>query len=262
MDISGDEAEVARLVEFVKGSESDFDFAKIVPPPDSKFYSINDEQNDFQCGCKQVWVERPDLPEVVSYTDNDGKDVMRKQGEWCVDGIPVVKEASTNGTIQEDTALMFGGAPICPIHKVKQNSSHPDWWYNWNCANWGTKWSAGEVWHDRSDNGEAVDGTTSYNFDTAWAPAEPVVAALAREFPTLVITHRYCEGGMGFAGEIVYTEGEVVSVSDYNAEDLPDDAWYKDEEGNIEYGERDYDAVPMSEFEKFCDTHFGGVVGG
>jgi hypothetical protein len=262
VDISGDEAEVARLVEFVKGSEGDFDFAKIVPPPDSKFYAINEGQNDFQCGCKQVWVERDDLPEIVSYTDNDGKDVMRKQGEWCVDGIPVVKEESSNGTIQDDTALMFGGTPICPIHKVKQNSSHPDWWYNWNVSNWGSKWNCGEVWSDRGDDDSKIDGSVSYNFDTAWAPAEPVIAALAKQFPTLAIAHRYCEGGMGFAGEIVYENGEVVSVSDYNADDLPDEAWHKGEDDEIEYGERDYDAVPMNEFEKFCDKHFGGVVGG
>jgi hypothetical protein len=28
------------------------------------------------------------------------------------------------------------------------------------------------------------------------------------------------------------------------------------------YGERDYDKVPMSSMERFCDEHFGGVVGG
>jgi hypothetical protein len=151
---------------------------------------------------------------------------------------------------------------MCPIHKVKQNSSHPDWWYNWNVSNWGSKWNCGEVWSDRGDDDSKIDGRVSYNFDTAWAPAEPVIAALAKQFPTLAIAHRYCEGGMGFAGEIVYENGEVVSVSDYNADDLPDEAFHKGEDDEIEYGERDYDAVPMNEFEKFCDEHFGGVVGG
>lgn len=262
VDISGDEAEVAKLVEFVKSEESNFDFSKIVPPPDTKFYSINEGQNDFQCGCKQVWVERDDLPEIVAYTDNDGKDVMRKQGEWCVDGIPVIREQSSNGTIEDNVSLMFGGSPMCPIHKVKQNSSHPDWWYNWNVANWGTKWNCGEVWHDRTTEEITEEGRTSYNFDTAWSPSLAVVAALAEKFPTLTITHRYCEGGMGFAGQVVYLNGEVISHDEYSdAAAMPDEAYVQDEDGSRGY-ERDYDKVPMTAFESFCDEHFGGIVGG
>ena len=134
LDITGDEAEVARLIESVKGEEDGFDFAKIVPPPDSPFYAANETQNHFQCGCVAVYVELPDLPEVVAYTESDGTKVMRKQGEWCVDGIPVIREESSNGTIEDNVSLMFGGSPMCPIHKVKQNSSYPDWWYNWNVA--------------------------------------------------------------------------------------------------------------------------------
>jgi len=118
------------------------------------------------------------------------------------------------------------------------------------------------VWHDRAD-GDKVDGRTSYNFDTAWAPAEPVVAALAAKFPTLSITHRYCEGGMGFAGQVIYANGEESLRDDYDdSGSLPDEAWFAGEDGKPEYGERDYDKVPMTAFESFCDEHFGGVVGG
>jgi hypothetical protein len=262
LDINGDEAEVARLIELVKGEEDGFDFAKIVPIPDSKFYSISEGQNNFQCGCKQVWVEDETLPEVVSYKDNDGKEVMRKQGAWRVDGILIEKVATSNGTIEEDSALMFGGSQICPIHKEKQNSSHPDWWYNWNVSNWGTKWNCSEVWHDRTDNSETEAGKTSYNFDTAWSPAEPVVAALAEQFPTLSITHRYCEGGMGFAGQVVYLNGAEATREEFEFGDsLPDEAYIQEEDGTRGY-ERDYDKVPMNSMESFCDEYFGGIVGG
>jgi hypothetical protein len=37
-------------------------------------------------------------------------------------------------------------------------------------------------------------------FETAWAPAEPVVAALAEQFADCQITHDYVECGMEFAG--------------------------------------------------------------
>lgn len=263
LDITGDEKEVLRLIELVKGEEDGFDFAKIVPPPDSPFYAANETQNHFQCGCEPKYVELPELPEVVAYTDNDGKEVMRKQGEWRVGDLPIRKITESNGTIEMDSALYFGGSEICPIHEQLKVSSHPDWWYNWNVRNWGTKWNCGEVWNDREDSGSVVEGTTSYNFDTAWSPAEPIAAALAEQFPSLEIAHRYCEGGMGFAGEVIYRGGEEAIRNDYGDGDaLPDEAWLTDEDGEPLYGERDYDKVPQTAFEAFCDEHFGGVVGG
>ena len=35
----------------------------------------------------------------------------------------------------------------------------------------------------------------------------------------------------------------------------------RDENGENTY-ERDYERIPMTPFETFCDEHFGGVVGG
>jgi hypothetical protein len=261
LDISGDEKEIVQLIELVKGDEDAFDFAKVVPIPDSPFYAANETQSHFQCGCVPVYVELPDLPEVVAYTDNDGKEVMRKQGEWRVGDLPIRKITESNGTIEMDSALYFGGSEVCPIHEQLKVSSHPDWWYNWNVANWGTKWNCAEVWHDRDDD-KPVEGKTSYNFDTAWSPAEPVVAALAKKFPTLTITHRYCEGGMGYAGQVVYLNGEVVSNDIYEQQEgLPDEAYLTEDDGSRSW-ERDYDKVPMTAFESFCEEHFGGIVGG
>jgi hypothetical protein len=51
VDIRGDEAEVAKLVEFVKTDECAFDFRKIVPPPDTDRYKGTSSSNTFICGC-------------------------------------------------------------------------------------------------------------------------------------------------------------------------------------------------------------------
>ena len=258
VDVKGDEADVARLIELVKGEDDAFDFSKIVPIPDSPHYAVNAGQNDFLCGCKKVWVETK--AQVGKY-DEEGYE--KAEGHWAVDGIPVVKEVLGNGTIKDLVAAGFGGSDVCPTHKVGEISSHPDWWYNWNVANWGTKWNCGEVWHDRTTEQITEAGTTSYNFDTAWSPASPVIEALAEQFPTLTITHRYCEAGMGFAGEVVYERGSFVSQDEYSSgnDSFPDEAWIANEDGSRGY-ERDYDKVPMTAFESFCDEHFGGVVGG
>lgn len=264
VDISGDESEIAKLIEFVKGDNDGFDFSKIVPIPDSKFYSISDEQNHFQCGCKDEWTALTDLPKEETIRYVDGKEVkeLDYQHERQVNGKKIVRGTPDKSTLRGFVDSEFGGTELCPDHLVPRNTNHPDWWYNWNVENWGTKWGAGEVWHDRTDNDSKVEGTTSYNFDTAWSPAEPVIAALAEKFPTLTITHRYCEGGMGYAGQVIFLNGNEISRDEYGGNDLPEEAWLKDEDGNVEYGERDYDKVPMNAFESFCDEHFGGVVGG
>jgi len=222
VDITGDEAEVAKLVAFVKSDENSFTFENIVPPPATPMYSSDCTHNKYVCGCESV--AQPD-------PENEGKFM------WVIDG----KKVEYHGK--------------CPTHNEHSFSNHPDNWYNWNINNWGTKWSAAEVWNDRADDDGKVDGHTSYNFDTAWSPAEPVVAALAEKFPTLRIAHRYCEAGMGYAGEVLYANGAEIRREDYDMGQMPDGAFTED-------WDRDYDKVPMNAMERFCDQHFGGVVGG
>ena len=222
VDIEGDETEVAKLVAFVKSDENSFTFENIVPPPATPMYSSDCTHNKYVCGCESV--AQPD-------PENEGKFM------WVIDG----KKVEYHGK--------------CPTHNEHSFSNHPDNWYNWNINNWGTKWSAGEVWNDRIDDDGKVDGHTSYNFDTAWSPAEPVVAALAEKFPTLRIAHRYCEAGMGYAGEVLYANGAEIRREDYDMGQMPDGAFTED-------WDRDYDKVPMNAMERFCDQHFGGVVGG
>ncbi len=261
VDITGDEAEVAKLIEFVKGDEDAFDFANIVPIPDAPYYAVSDGQSDFICGCKPEFVITKKAVEGAKGHEWEKEYGFEPQeGYWAVDGVAVKKVNLDNGTLTSEVEQMFGGSEVCPKHDLPKISSQPDWWYNWNVANWGTKWNCGEVWHDRADD-DKIDGRTSYNFDTAWSPAEPVVAALAAKFPTLSITHRYCEGGMGFAGQVIYNNGEEVLRDDYNAVELPDEAWLAEEDGSRGY-ERDYEKVPMTAMESFCDEHFGGIVGG
>lgn len=62
-------------------------------------------------------------------------------------------------------------------------------WYEWNVANWGTKWGAYDaVIDDRADRLE---------FDTAWSHPLPVVQALARKFPDKAIEVKYADEDLG-----------------------------------------------------------------
>jgi len=69
-------------------------------------------------------------------------------------------------------------------------------WYDWNLANWDTKWDiAGSVEVDEQDS-EVVE----INFNTAWSPPEAICRKLREMFPDLSFQWFYDEPGMEFAG--------------------------------------------------------------
>jgi hypothetical protein len=82
-------------------------------------------------------------------------------------------------------------------------------WYDWNVANWGTKWNVSDVQAD-----ECSDTTLMYVFDTAWSPPTLVVEALAEKFPNLEFLLDYEEPGMSFWGEMEWSEGELIGQAE------------------------------------------------
>ena len=77
-------------------------------------------------------------------------------------------------------------------------------WYDWSVENWGTKWNS-------------VDAEIHSNeiyFQTAWSPCDPVIAALAKKFPTMRFTYTFMETGMAFCGKRVYENGEIIFYYD------------------------------------------------
>lgn len=85
-------------------------------------------------------------------------------------------------------------------------------WYNWNNANWGTKWDiAPPAEEDIDISGDDESGCSFYwNFNTAWAPAEEAYRLMAERFPNLTFGYEITEEGNFFAGKLFYEDGEIV----------------------------------------------------
>lgn len=82
------------------------------------------------------------------------------------------------------------------------NSGGHDW-----CVNhWGTKWNVGSEIFNLSLEAKKV----KVSFDTAWSPPEPVVKALAAQFPDCKLKLAYYEAGMGFKGKLIVKGSEVL----------------------------------------------------
>jgi hypothetical protein len=95
-------------------------------------------------------------------------------------------------------------------------------WYDWNITNWGTKWDAGDVYVQTTD-----DLTASISFQTAWSPPEPIFKAIVEQFPELDF-QIWFEEEQGWGGELAGSNGELSLTKEW---DIPD--------SHADYVERD-----------------------
>lgn len=78
---------------------------------------------------------------------------------------------------------------------------HPTW-YDWNLANWGSKWGSTSSYLQTNDILE---------FDTAWSAPVPIVIELSKKYPEITFTHIWADEDMGSnTGRIIYIDGEIV----------------------------------------------------
>ena len=128
-------------------------------------------------------------------------------------------------------------------------------WYEWNLANWGTKWEASIYsWEKVNEN------CIKLNFDTAWAPPTAFYESLAANTEWYV-TATYWEPGMGFVGTNIGGSDECYEYSDVeDIENIPEilvDEYnlrdqFEDEEDSeflesLEELKKDFEALSMSD---------------
>ena len=80
-----------------------------------------------------------------------------------------------------------------------------DNWYDWQCANWGTKWDVAEPSEQHRE-----EDSYSVSYETAWSPNLDFFRHISSEFPELTFTVKYYEGGVGFAGEFTILNGDEI----------------------------------------------------
>ena len=88
-------------------------------------------------------------------------------------------------------------------------------WYDWNIANWSTKWSPDvedvvvrPMVDAKGHYSDAYGYQAVIRYLTAWCPAENLIKAISKLYPELVFVEAYLEEGMGFWGANAYLNGE------------------------------------------------------
>ena len=74
-------------------------------------------------------------------------------------------------------------------------------WYDWRCANWGTKWNAYS-----SDINIISDSSVEISFDTAWAGVPDLIRKLTEMYPNLNFEYKFADEDMGYNTGVGYTD--------------------------------------------------------
>jgi hypothetical protein len=127
---------------------------------------------------------------------------------WCTNVVEVSggseREMDALYELLKDTDKPF--STIFPQPKLEGDED----WYDWNIANWGTKWEAEDF---RISRGDGLYMT----FSTAWSPSLELTKRMSELFPTLSIRHFYEEPGMAFEGVANFESGTMED----NFRDMP-----------------------------------------
>lgn len=125
-----------------------------------------------------------------------------------------------------DTVAGFPGEELREAHEAQEKSNLEKYgyrnWYDWNVANWGTKWDIGA---DGQDALVQDANSLTLNFDSAWAPpCQAYERLLELGFEILAY---YYEPGMGFAGKWDNGDDDYYEISGMTSDEvaatLPDD---------------------------------------
>lgn len=85
--------------------------------------------------------------------------------------------------------------------QVKEQADGTICWYEWNIANWGTKWGA---------YNHSMDHERAIRFDTAWSHPYPILVALSKLYPSELIGVEYADEDLGHnLGRYTILDGHI-----------------------------------------------------
>ena len=127
------------------------------------------------------------------------------RGEFLQEFIPCPKELL-------ETTAQFGANDEEKANRERLGYSS---WYDFNIANWGTKWDISDASVEVQDA-----NTLTASFDTAWAP--PIAAYGRLEAMGFVVEAFYYEPGMAFVGKYEDGDDDCYEYGGYTSDTVRD----------------------------------------
>lgn len=115
---------------------------------------------------------------------------------------PLDLQNTVAGSMKEgsDEALALAKQEVSNMEKYGHKN-----WYDWNNANWGTKWGACDVTVNNLTSKEL-----SIYFESAWSPAGGLIENISGQYPELIFSISFTEESNAFAGWAIFHKGLVV----------------------------------------------------
>lgn len=86
-------------------------------------------------------------------------------------------------------------------HEEDGFNDNPNWWYNWNRNNWGTKWNSYS--HEK-------ESWNTFTFETAWSGVPHLMLEISKAFPEIEFEYEYADEDTGHnCAKFKFLAGEV-----------------------------------------------------
>lgn len=199
IEFYGDQENINKVLELIKGEEECIDFNKIIPMPKTLHLTSGGNQNQAMqyAFSKKTDKEKMEIKKALEsksvffhgnyYNSMLSHNYSAVELQECAnnfeENLKSGKRTAFEDIDYEGLGIKtFEGLGNMYIHNIITYGY--DTWYNWSCANWGTKWGAYSTFFDKDNN--------VIEFDTAWSCPHPVLDKLAE------ICYEY---GVSFTGK-------------------------------------------------------------
>jgi hypothetical protein len=157
---------------------------------------------------------------------------------WCANQVTI---SGPRSMIDEIKAVLNFPDQRLLNWMVPMPESERENWYDWCCANWGTKWDVNQAFISDDTQEDLI----TFSFDTAWAPPLEAFRTWASNNENVIYRISYYEPGMAFVGWESY-DGEFFD-EDYVEGNQDEDRYW--EMAQEEFGvEREEEPEPLTEW--------------
>ncbi len=221
LKVVGDAQEVKKLLDHIKstnedGVENRMDFNKIITRPEGMDLEVHEgvkmwvEICTGQIDFSLLFTQMPSSPSEMLKNRNYGDLASRLHASTAMEHLTGKRKQNVKDFSTEELDMF-----IQCLKNYREHGSTS--WYEWNKANWGTKWNAYET------NDERNTSDTIY-FQTAWTAPIKLMAELSTQFPGIELHCDYADEDSGSnVGKVILKNGDALEV--FQPEDGSNEAY-------------------------------------
>ena len=209
LTIYGQETEVEKCLLFCKSEDSDFDFNKIVPMPETLDITVSRDSVQAAAYVYSLLSakKQKEISGVLKTTTTmEAGCFPRVEKTWfeaindCLKDIDVLNQ-KINSWKPGASDIECGAETFEEYGRIVLNNilnyGHTGW-YTWRGDHWGTKWTAYNVVVDRSgQTGHGQEPQATVYCQTAWDCPALIVYALSEKYPELTFMLAYADEDIG-----------------------------------------------------------------